>query len=89
MGEPLTDMDGHLDPSVGPAWPTRTTAMPTRSTCSVLGDGARQFDNGPQALVTDDQAVIRMLTGPSVMTGAGALMPEAFFPIHSRATLTL
>ena len=54
-----------------------------------LGDGAREFDNGPQGLVTDDQAVIRMLTGPSVITGAGALMPDAFFPIHSRATVTL
>lgn len=36
-----------------------------------------------------DQAVIPMLTGPSVMTGAGALMPEALFPIHSRATVAL
>ena len=82
-------MDGHLEPSVGPAWPTLRTAMPAQSMCSVFGDGAREFDNDPQALVTDDQAVIRMLTGPSVMTGAGALMPDAFFPIHSRATVTL
>ena len=63
--------------------------MPARSMCSELGDGAREFDKGSQAAVTDNQAVIRMLTGPSVITGAGALMPEAFFPIHSRATMTL
>ncbi len=55
----------------------------------VLGDGAREFSKAPQALVADDQAVIRILTAPSVITGAGALMPVAFFPIHSRATVTL
>ena len=33
--------------------------------------------------------VIRMLTGPSVMVGAGALISDAFFLIQSRAMVTL
>ena len=89
MGKDLTETDGHLGPPESQTRPTPRTAMPARSVCGLLGDGAREFDNASQALVTDNQAVIRMLTGPSVMVGAGALMPEAFFPTHSRATVTL
>ena len=36
-----------------------------------------------------DHMVIRMLTGPSVMVGAAALISDAFFLIQSRATVTL
>ena len=52
-------------------------------------DGAREFDKGPQALVAHNYVVIRILTGPSVMVGAGALISDAFFLIHSRAMVTL
>ena len=65
------------------------TAMPARSGCGLLGDGARVFDNGPLALVAHNHVVILILTGPSVMVGAGALISDAFFLIQSRATVTL
>ena len=51
--------------------------------------GACEFDNGPPALAVHNYVVIRMLTGPSVMVGAGALISDAFFLIQSRATVTL
>jgi hypothetical protein len=63
--------------------------MASQSGCSILGDGDYEFDNGALARVALNQTVIRMLTGPSVMMGAAALISEAFFLIQSRATATL
>ena len=74
---PETDVDSASRPTPKQQW------------CGLLGDGAREFDYGPQALVAQNHVVIRILTGPSVMVGAGALMSDAFFLIQSRATVTL
>ena len=45
--------------------------------------------NRPWQALLQDHVATRMLTGPSLMVGAGALISDAFFLIQSRAMLTL
>lgn len=66
-----------------------------RSECGVrsmaTAPGVRRLRrSSPSALLrTKHHTVMRMLTGPSVMVGAAALMPDAFCLIQSRATVML